>query len=161
MAAPPPEARQKTGCDKIGCVGHLRDGRTVALVSDRLAFAEDCVRADIIVTPLFAPPGCAAGIVIDRDKLKQTGALTLSFAEGGAQMRTTRAIDEDRPWSRAPKRGWGRAAPAYAANKTTSQEFYARQATPPRMTDARLSGQETARGDAMETEEADDASPLE
>src|SRR5207302_1227744 len=41
------------------------------------AFAEDCTRADIIVTPRFAPLGCAAAIVIDREKLKQTGALTL------------------------------------------------------------------------------------
>ncbi|MEJ0093038.1 MAG: ComEC/Rec2 family competence protein [Methylocella sp.] len=67
------QALQKDGCDKIGCVGHLADGRAVALVLDRLAFAEDCERADIIVTPLFAPPGCAASLVIDREQLKQTG----------------------------------------------------------------------------------------
>jgi competence protein ComEC len=72
--------------------------------------------------------GCAATIVIDRDKLKQTGALTLAFAKDGVvQMRAARAADEDRPWSPAPKRGWGRAQPFVAAAKdgqvrTTSEE---------------------------------------
>lgn len=102
-------ARQKAGCDRIGCIGRLRDGRTVALVLERPAFAEDCERADIVVTPLFAPYGCAAKLVIDRAGLKQTGALTLSFGTSGVEMRAARAVDEDRPWSPAPKRRWSRA----------------------------------------------------
>jgi competence protein ComEC len=92
------EALTKTGCDKLGCVGTLASGQVIALIFDRAAFAEDCTRADIIVTPLFAPIGCAAGTVIDRDELKQAGALTLSFAKDGLQMRGVRAADEDRPW---------------------------------------------------------------
>jgi competence protein ComEC len=55
-------ALAKTGCDKLGCVGTLASGQTMALIFDRAAFAEDCTRADIIVSPLFAPapaPGCA------------------------------------------------------------------------------------------------------
>jgi competence protein ComEC len=111
-------ALAKTGCDKLGCVGTLASGQTIALVFDRAAFAEDCTRADIIVSPLFAPFGCAAGTVIDRDKLKETGALPLSFAKDGVQKRSVRAADEDRPWSPAPKRGWGRSAsPAAAKDK--------------------------------------------
>ncbi len=122
------EALTKANCDKLGCVGYLASGRTVALVFDTQAFAEDCTRADIVVTPRFAPLGCAAAIVIDREKLKQTGALTLAFAKDGVvQMRAARAADEDRPWSPAPKRGWGRALPLVAAAKdgpdrTTSEE---------------------------------------
>jgi competence protein ComEC len=122
------EALTKTHCDKLGCVGYLASGRTLALVLDTLAFAEDCTRADIIVTPRFAPLGCAVNIVIDREKLKQTGALTLAFAkDGGVHMRAARAADEDRPWSPAPKRGWGRAVRLVAAakdgqNQDTSQE---------------------------------------
>jgi competence protein ComEC len=110
------EALTKAGCDKLGCVGILTSGQTIALDFDRAAFAEDCTRADIIVTPLFAPAGCAAGIVIDRDKLKETGALTLSFGKDGVKMRGVRAADEDRPWSPAPKRHWGKSAPVAAAN---------------------------------------------
>jgi competence protein ComEC len=122
------EALTKANCDKLGCVGYLASGRTVALDLDTQAFAEDCTRADIIVTPRFAPLGCAAAIVIDREKLKQTGALTLAFAKDGVvQMRAARAADEDRPWSPAPKRGWGRALPLVAAakdgqNQDASQE---------------------------------------
>ena len=122
------EALTKANCDKLGCVGYLASRRTVALVLDVAAFAEDCTRADIIVTPRFAPLGCAAAIVIDREKLKQTGALNLAFAEDGVvQMRAARAADEDRPWSPAPKRGWGRAVPFVAAakdgqNQDTSEE---------------------------------------
>ncbi len=104
-------ATAKSTCDKIACVGHLAGGRSVSLVFDKFAFAEDCARADIIVTPLFAPTGCAASVVIDRGALKQTGALTIAFAPTGmARPLTARAPDEDRPWSRAPKRQWGRAA---------------------------------------------------
>ncbi len=102
----------KSICDKLACVGHLANGRSVSLVFDKSAFIEDCARADVIVTPLLAPSGCAASVVIDRDELKQTGALTVSFTPAGLEKRSARALDEDRPWSRAPRRRWGRTAPA-------------------------------------------------
>jgi competence protein ComEC len=67
--------------------------------------------------------GCAASIVINRGKLKRTGALTLAFAKDGVvQMRAARAADEDRPWSPAPKRGWGRAVPLAAAKDGQNQD---------------------------------------
>jgi competence protein ComEC len=82
-------------------------------------------RADIIVTPRFAPLGCAAAIVIDREKLKQTGALTLAFAKDGVvDMRAARAADEDRPWSPAPKRRWGRALPFVAAKDAQGRTIH-------------------------------------
>jgi competence protein ComEC len=119
------EALTKARCDKLGCTGTLNSGQTIALVLDRTAFAEDCTRADIIVTPFFAPLGCAANIVIDRDRLKETGALTLSFVKDEVHMRSGRAPDEDRPWSPAPKKHWGRSAPppaAKAGDKGTGEE---------------------------------------
>jgi competence protein ComEC len=112
----PAEALIRASCDKLGCVGHLTGGHTVALDFDLAAFAEDCARADIIVTPRFAPVGCAAGIVIDREKLEETGAVTLVFGKDGVvQMRAARAANEDRPWSPAPKQRWTRSAPVAAA----------------------------------------------
>ena len=39
---------------RIGGVATLVSGQTISLILDRAAFAEDCTRADIIVTPLFA-----------------------------------------------------------------------------------------------------------
>lgn len=97
----------KDACDTIGCVATLPDGRAIALVLDQTAFAEDCLRAAVIVTPLFAPTGCAAGIVIDRDSLRGTGAVSLQVAKDGTlAIRTARGRDEDRPWSPAPKPHW-------------------------------------------------------
>ena len=104
-------AVEKSACDKIGCVARLADGRALSLVLDRSAFAEDCLRATIVVTPLFAPTGCAAAIVIDRETLRRTGAETLKVQGTGFAVRTARAPGEDRPWSPAPKAKWGAAGP--------------------------------------------------
>ena len=62
------------------------------------------------MTPLYAPWGCAAPLVIDRKKLEETGAITLRFGGETAIMQTARASGEDRPWSPAPKRRPARAA---------------------------------------------------
>jgi competence protein ComEC len=108
-ARDPHEAIDTSACDRIGCVGVLADGRSVALVLDEAAFAEDCLRADVIVTPLYAPPGCAAPLVIDRDRLRGSGAMLLRAQGKGWAFDTARAVDEDRPWSPAPP-AWERAA---------------------------------------------------
>lgn len=64
------------------------------------AFLEDCGRAAIVITPLHAPQGCAAPLVIDRTTLERAGAITLKLSKvGGVEWTTARAIDEDRPWS--------------------------------------------------------------
>ena len=86
------------------------DGGALALVSDYSALIEDCERAKILVTSLYAPWGCKAPLVIDRRKLEETGAITLRFAGETTIMRTARAAGEDRPWSPAPKRRPVRAA---------------------------------------------------
>jgi competence protein ComEC len=101
-------AKLKDVCDRWGCVGSLPDGRAVSLVLSKEAFAEDCLRASVIVTPLYAPGGCAAPLVIDRDRLQQTGAMTLKIADQGFEISTARAPDEDRPWSRPPPSRWGK-----------------------------------------------------
>ncbi len=103
-ARPAQQAVRKEACDELGCVGRLKDGRAVALVYDEAAFAEDCQRADVLVTPLLAPKGCASPLLIDADRLKQTGALTYRLAADRRLIETaSRAADEDRPWSPAPK----------------------------------------------------------
>ncbi len=109
-------AVQKSACDTLGCVGHLADGRALSLVLDQAAFAEDCLRATVLVTPLFAPRGCAAPIVIDRESLKATGAVTLKVSGDSFVMQTARGAGENRPWSQAPKARWGQAAPKEAVD---------------------------------------------
>ena len=48
-------------CDALGCVALLGDGRAVALVKDRRAFAEDCSRAFVVISPLAGAAGLQAG----------------------------------------------------------------------------------------------------
>ena len=105
-ARAPKTAVSKERCDPLGCVAILKDGRAVSLVLDPAAFAEDCLRAAVIVTPLLAPTGCAAPVVIDRDSLRRTGAVTLAANGTGFSASSVRAVDEDRPWSPAPPRRW-------------------------------------------------------
>jgi len=119
------EAVTRSGCDRLGCVGRLASGETLSLVLSPAAFAEDCTRADIVVTPLLAPIGCAARWVIDRDTLRESGALTLFFDKAGAHMRSARAADEDRPWSPAPKRRWESRAPVSAGRDGKAQAPWA------------------------------------
>lgn len=107
------EATGGVNCDEEGCIGHAIDGRVVSLVTARAAFLEDCARGSIIVTPLRAPDGCRAPIVIDRRKLTETGAVSLRLLKDGAVAWTaSRGIDEDRPWSPRPTQSAKRPAPA-------------------------------------------------
>jgi competence protein ComEC len=117
-ARAPADARGGAACDESGCVGRAIDGRWVALVENRAALIEDCARAAIVITPLYAPEGCGAPIVIDRRKLTETGAATLRFEGERVVWTTARVEGEDRPWSRAPKQR----APAPAVTERASRE---------------------------------------
>lgn len=97
------QAKNGVACDAAGCVAKAVNGGFVALVTERGAFLEDCARAAVIITRLYAPQGCAAAIVIDRRKLSETGAVALTFKPDGVEWTTARAVDEDRPWSPAPR----------------------------------------------------------
>jgi competence protein ComEC len=91
-------------CDPLGCVGLLRNGEAAALVLEESAFHVDCARAEIVISPLYAPRSCAPKILLDRARLAETGAVTLAFGPDGMVSRMARAPGEDRPWSRAPRR---------------------------------------------------------
>ena len=87
------------GCDDYGCVARAIDGRLVAVIATRDAFIEDCAQVAIIVTPLRAPEGCAAPVVIDRRRLAETGALTGRFVGERIVWTAARKQGESRPWS--------------------------------------------------------------
>jgi len=115
---------------------------------------EDCRRAAILITPLKAPEGCAAEILIDRPFLQQSGAITLRLDRAEPLLQTARAPDEDRPWSPAPPRHW-------TANplKGTGREWW--QPVRPRpeaVRDQQQDSEETE--DGMPDQETDDAEPL-
>ena len=106
-------------CDGLGCVTELADGRAVALVRDRRAFAEDCRRAAFVITRLAAPATCIPPVLLDRAFFAAHGATAIRLTAAGHDVVTTRRPGEARPWlqragpnqaSRAPP--VGRAGPA-------------------------------------------------
>jgi competence protein ComEC len=95
-----PTLRGRIACDDSGCIARLADGRLVALVLTPDAFPEDCRRAALVVTPRQAPPRCAA-LVIDRQRVRASGAVALRRAGEGWTMEAARPHGQDRPWARA------------------------------------------------------------
>lgn len=93
-------------CDRSGCVARLRDGRLLALALTRQALAEDCPRADIVVSPLNAAHICKGPEKIyDRRHLAIYGATQIFLQEDGSLRQiSSRARLYDRPWWRAPNK---------------------------------------------------------
>ncbi len=92
---------QGIACDPSGCIGHLGGGALVAYTQTPDAFADDCARAALIVTPLDPPPDCAAA-VIGRDAWRRYGALALRRDGAHFSMISARPANFDRPWAPAP-----------------------------------------------------------
>ena len=91
-------------CDRLGCVAALPEGESLSIVFDRMAFDEDCARAEIIVSALTAPANCKAKFVLDDKALARLGAVGLTWSdEGGFALASDRAVLQDRPWSPAPR----------------------------------------------------------
>ncbi len=89
-------------CDRLGCVGALPEGEFLSIVLDRMAFEEDCARAEVLVSALTAPAGCKAKFVLDEKALARLGAVGLTFGETGFTMTSDRSTEQTRPWSPAP-----------------------------------------------------------
>jgi len=98
------DAGLKTGmrCDAAGCVGTLADGRLATMALTAEAFAEDCARAAVVVSPRSAPGDCAATL-IDRDRWRAHGAASLRWLGDRFEMQVARPPGTERPWARAPR----------------------------------------------------------
>ena len=90
-------------CDRVGCVAALPEGQSLSIVVDRMAFDEDCARAEVIVSALSAPADCGAKFVLDDKALARFGAVGLSWSDDkGFTMSSDRSRLQNRPWSAAP-----------------------------------------------------------
>jgi competence protein ComEC len=94
-------------CDPSGCVTRMIDGRTVSLVLAPSALAEDCQRADIVVTRLRTFGRCKGPeLIFDGAHFEARGASEFRLGQdGGLAMRTARSDGVERPWSprKAPR----------------------------------------------------------
>ncbi|MBV8441259.1 MAG: ComEC family competence protein [Hyphomicrobiales bacterium] len=90
-------------CDRLGCVAALPEGESLSIVIDRMAFDEDCARAEVIVSALSAPANCRAKFVLDDKALARFGAVGLTWSdEAGFMLASDRSTLQNRPWSPAP-----------------------------------------------------------
>jgi competence protein ComEC len=99
----------RQSCDAFACVERVQNRPIVSVVNNVIAFEEDCQRADIIISNLKAPFGCAAKWIFDSSKLAALGAVTLSYSQPGNALTSSsmnfvleseRTPLTDRPWSR-------------------------------------------------------------
>lgn len=94
--------REGAACDALGCVIRDGNGRNIAYARDRLAIAEDCRRADLVVTPIPWTATCAARL-IDRTALSRDGATALISRASGWRSHLSEQAEANRPWSRKPR----------------------------------------------------------
>ena len=91
-------------CDRVGCVADLPEGESLSIVIDRMAFDEDCARAEVVVSALTAPSSCKAKFVLDEKALARSGAVGLMWSdEKGFTLASDRSLLQNRPWSPAPE----------------------------------------------------------
>jgi competence protein ComEC len=96
-----PSLSEHVSCDEAGCVAALREGGLVTLAERPDAYDDDCVQATVIVAPQPPPPGCSAQ-VIDRSRLRRSGALALRRVGASMILEAERPDGWDRPWSPQP-----------------------------------------------------------
>lgn len=89
-------------CDPAGCTAKAADGRLVSAALAAEAFDEDCARAAVVVSPRSAPGMCAA-MLIDRDRWREHGAMTLRWTGEAFEMIAARPTGYERPWARGPQ----------------------------------------------------------
>ncbi len=103
-ARDPAQARDPDApCDRLGCVAALPEGESLSVVLDRLAFEEDCGRAEIVVSALTAPGDCRAKFVLDEKALARLGAVGFTWSDDkGFTLTADRTTLQNRPWSPLP-----------------------------------------------------------
>jgi competence protein ComEC len=98
-------------CDALGCVTRLK-GRTVALIFDPRALAEECQAAEIIIAFVPVRGACPSALMlIDRYALWREGTHALWLGEDGAlAVQTVAQTRGERPWVVARSRHRSRRA---------------------------------------------------
>ena len=102
LAAPWPEngaaADGALTCDAEGCFYRVHE-KTIALIRDGAALAEDCRAADLVVSPVPARRSCRGARVIDRIDTYREGGHAVWIDASGFTIETVRAWQGNRPWS--------------------------------------------------------------
>jgi competence protein ComEC len=78
-----PGLKDGVRCDPLGCIATLAGGRIVALSQSVYALADDCARAEVVVSSFRSPASCGdKATVVDRRASAQGGSVALHAKEG-------------------------------------------------------------------------------
>lgn len=98
----PAAASNADRCDEWGCVAAGANGRTVALSLRAGSLADDCARADIVVSAVPIRRDCArVRATVDRIDAARGGAIALYFDGRETRRETVAEVRGRRPWSGA------------------------------------------------------------
>jgi competence protein ComEC len=94
------EIARKAGlCDDDGCVARSANGSVVAFAQRADALADDCARADVLVSATPVRVDCPhPQIIVDRLALARKGASAIRLGENGVKMETVAEARGTRPW---------------------------------------------------------------
>jgi competence protein ComEC len=103
------------GCDRLGCIAHIK-GLRLAIARSGAALRDDCTLAAIVILPFRRPARCRpAGVAIDIDDLAARGGHAITVENGSVRVDTVAEARGARPWSA----GAGKAdAPAALPDRT-------------------------------------------
>ncbi|HEY4142630.1 MAG TPA: ComEC/Rec2 family competence protein, partial [Pseudolabrys sp.] len=97
-----PSLNNGVRCDAAGCIGRMADSRLAAMALSVEAFAEDCARAAVVISPREAPGTCLA-LLLDRKAWRANGAISLRWNGNRFEQEAARPVSYDRPWARPPR----------------------------------------------------------
>ncbi|MEQ8698509.1 MAG: ComEC/Rec2 family competence protein, partial [Bauldia litoralis] len=90
----PPPVR----CEAEGCLFRHK-GKLIAFSARSESFAEDCARADVLITPLARPPNCSnPRLIVDGPALRARGAHAIWLGAAIPRVVTDREHRGIRPW---------------------------------------------------------------
>lgn len=90
-------------CDPLGCVLDRGPGARVALVLLAGALAEDCRRADLVITALRVRRCEGPARLVDGPALRRAGGVAVWLEEGGYRLETVAERRGERPWTRTAR----------------------------------------------------------
>ncbi|MEQ1902143.1 MAG: ComEC/Rec2 family competence protein [Devosia sp.] len=90
--AEPIEKSAAISCDSIACIGDSPAGFSYAIIADPAGFAEECGRADLIITRRTAPAYCSAPGLVDAEDLSRLGIHWLRWDKDAGRFEIRTAI---------------------------------------------------------------------
>lgn len=99
---PPPvhaTAGATVACDALGCVLDGGPGARIAVVFLAGALAEDCRRADLVITALRVRRCQGPARLVDGAELRRSGGLAIWLEDDGYRIETVAGARGDRPWT--------------------------------------------------------------